>query len=204
MEKAIDAVGAGMGFCKAQKEFGLLKQTFLDQINGRWKSKKPGRTMVLFEEETALINYIKYMALVAHPLFVPAIKTFACAISKHRNSKHFNSLTGPSSIGGQNSKSVNEKEITLWKADKLDRGRSCMANVNAMVQHFSLQKKIMTDLDLFDKPDQIFNCDECGIQLDARTGKICIFSKIFFRPWDKVYMKTFKETIINAFKKFII
>ena len=57
-----------------------------------------------------------------------------------------------------------------------------MANVNAMVQHFSLQKKIMTDLELFDKPDQIFNCDECGIQLDAGTGKICIFSKIFFRP----------------------
>ena len=195
MEKAIDAARSGMGLCKAQKEFGVLKQTFSDRINGRWKSKKPGRTMVLFEEETALINYIKYMALVAHPLFVPAIKTFARAISKHRNSKHFNSLTGPSSIGGQNSKSVNEKEITLWKADKLDRGR---------VQHFSLQKKIVTDLDLFDKPDQIFNCDECGIKLDARTGKICIFSKIFFRPWDKVYMKTFKETIINAFKKFII
>ena len=113
MEKAIDAVRTGMGLCKAQKEFGVLKQTFSDRINGRWKSKKHGRTMVLFAEETALINYIKYMALVAHPLFVPAIKTFACAISKHRNSKHFNSLTGPSSIGGQNSKSVNEKEITL-------------------------------------------------------------------------------------------
>ena len=57
-----------------------------------------------------------------------------------------------------------------------------MANVNVMAQHFNLLKKIMIDLDLFEKPDQIFNCDESGIQLGARTGKVCIFSKIFFRP----------------------
>ena len=55
-----------------------------------------------------------------------------------------------------------------------------MANVNVMAQHFNLLKKIMIDLDLFEKPDQIFNCDESGIQLGARTGKVCIFSKNFF------------------------
>ena len=71
MQKAIDAVRAGMSLCKAQKEFGIPKQTLSDRINGRWKSKKPGRTIALFqEEETALINYIKYMASIAHPLSV--------------------------------------------------------------------------------------------------------------------------------------
>ena len=60
MQKAIDAVRAGMSLCKAQKEFGIPKQTLSDRINGRWKSTKPGRTTALFqEEETALINYIK-------------------------------------------------------------------------------------------------------------------------------------------------
>ena len=44
MEKAIDAVRAGMSFCKAQKEFGVLEQTPSDRINGRWKSTKPGGT----------------------------------------------------------------------------------------------------------------------------------------------------------------
>ena len=96
MQKAIDAVRAGMSLCKAQKEFGIPKQTLSDRINGRWKSTKPGRTTALFqEEETALINYIKYMASIAHPLSAAAIKAFAWSISKCRNSKHFNSVTGP-------------------------------------------------------------------------------------------------------------
>ena len=38
MEKAIDAVRAGMSLCKAQKEFGVPKQTLSDRINERWKS----------------------------------------------------------------------------------------------------------------------------------------------------------------------
>ena len=63
MKKAIDAVRAGMSICKAQKEFLIPKETLSDRINGRWKSTKPGRTTALFqEEETALINCIKYMA----------------------------------------------------------------------------------------------------------------------------------------------
>ena len=57
MQKAIDAVRAGMSLCKAQKEFGIPKQTLSDRINGRWKSTKPGRTTALFqEEETTLMN----------------------------------------------------------------------------------------------------------------------------------------------------
>ena len=78
MEKAIDAVRAGVSLCKAEKEFGVPKQTLSDQINGRWKRKKPGTTLALFEEEeTALINYIKYIASTAHPSSVLAIKALA-------------------------------------------------------------------------------------------------------------------------------
>ena len=96
MEKAIGAVRAGMSLCKAQKEFGVPKQTLSDWINGRWRSTKPGRSTALFEEEeTALINYIKYMVSIAHPLSEPAIKAFAWTISKRKNSKRFNSVTAP-------------------------------------------------------------------------------------------------------------
>ena len=78
MEKAIDAVRAGVSLCKAEKEFGVPKQTLSDQIDGSWKRKKPGTTLALFEEEeTALINYIKYVASTAHPLSVLAIKALA-------------------------------------------------------------------------------------------------------------------------------
>ena len=35
------------------------------------------------------------MTSIAHPLSAAAIKAFAWSISKHRNSKRFNSVTGP-------------------------------------------------------------------------------------------------------------
>ena len=78
MQKAIDAVIAGVNPCKAEKEFGVPKQTLSDQIMGRWKRKKPRTTLALFEEEeAALINYIKYMESTAHPSSVLAIKALA-------------------------------------------------------------------------------------------------------------------------------
>ena len=114
MEKAINAVRAGMSLCKAQKEFGVPKQMLSDQIDGRWKSTKPGRITALFEEEeTALINYIKYMASIAHLLSVPAIKAFAWAISKRRNSKHFNPVTGPGHTWWAKLKSIMRKNHSL-------------------------------------------------------------------------------------------
>ena len=96
--------------------------------------------------------------------------------------KHFNSVIGSGHTWWAKFKKRHEKEITLQKPDKLDRGKSHMANVNVMAQHFNLLKKILSNLDLFNKLDQIFNCIESGIQLDARTGKVCIFSKTFIRP----------------------
>ena len=81
-------------------------------------------------------------------------------------------MTGPGHTCWAKFKKHHEKEITLRKPDKLDRGRSHMANVNVMAQHFNLLKKNMTDLDLFKKLDQIFNCNESGIQLDARNGLV--------------------------------
>ena len=184
LEKTIDAVRAGMTLCKAKKEFGVPKQILSDRINGRWKSTKPGRTTVLFEEEeTALINYIKYMASVAHPLSVPAIKAFEWAISKRRNSKRFNTVTGTGHTWWEKFKKRHEKEITLRKPDKLNGGRSRIANVNAMTHNFSLLGKIMIDLDLFHKPDQIFKCHESGIQLEMLEWEMfAFFSNIFFRP----------------------
>ena len=69
-------------------------------------------------------------------------------------------------------KKRHQAEITLRKPDKLDRGRSRMANVNVMKQHFELLGKTLKDLKLMDKPDRIFNCDESGIAMDAKTGNV--------------------------------
>ena len=82
-------------------------------------------------------------------------------------------MTGPDQTGWTKFKKCHEKKITLRKTDKLDGGRSHMANGNVMAQHFNLLKKIIANLGLgiIKKARLIFNCKESGTQLDAKTGK---------------------------------
>jgi len=94
MELALQAVNEGMSICKASKEFGVPKQTISDRRNQRWKTSTPGRpTELSVDEESALIDYIKFMATIAQPLTVPGIKAFAWAIAKRHNNSRFNKET---------------------------------------------------------------------------------------------------------------
>ena len=176
MESALSAVKAGMSLCKAHNEFGVPKQTLSDRITRKYKTNKPGRRTALVEdEENALIHYIKYMASIAHPLSVPTIKAFAWNIAKRNKSNRFNQVTGPGHTWWAKFKKRHQADITLRKPDQLDRGRSRMANVTVMKQHFVLLGKTLKDLNLLDKPQCIFNCGESGIQMDAKTGKVRTF-----------------------------
>ena len=176
MEKALDAVKEGLSLGKAAVEFRVPKQTLSDRIRNRWKTTQPRRRKELSDdEENALIYYIKYMASIAHPLSVPAIKAFTWNIAKIKKTNRFNPLKGPGHTWWDKFKKRHIKEITLRKPDKLDRGRSRMANVTVMKQHFDLLWKTLTDLNILDKPENIFNCDESGIAMDAKTGKVSYF-----------------------------
>jgi len=139
MELALQAVNERMSICKASKEFGVPKQTISDRRNQRWKTSTPGRpTELSVDEESALIDYIKFMATIAQPLTVPGIKAFP---------------------------------------DKLDRGRSRMANQTVMDQHFDLLKNTLVELDILDKPERIYNCDESGMAMDKMTSKVIVQRK---------------------------
>lgn len=68
-----------------QAIWGAKAGTLSDRINARWKTNKPGRHTGLYEdEENTLVHYIKYMASIAHPLSVPAIKALAWSIAKKK------------------------------------------------------------------------------------------------------------------------
>ena len=60
------------------------------KISKKCKTNKPGRPTDLIDaEENALVKYIHYMALIAHPLSVAAIKLFAWNISKRSGKSRF-------------------------------------------------------------------------------------------------------------------
>ena len=174
MTNALSAVKGGMSLGKAAKEFGVPKQTISDRIRGRWtKQLKPGRpTELSVDEEEALIYYIKYMASIAHSLSVAAIKVFASNIARRKGATRFNKETGPGNTWWIKFKKRHSKELTLRKPDNLDRGPSRMANENVMRQHFTLLGETLDKLGIKNQPERIFNCDESGVSMNMKTGKV--------------------------------
>ena len=176
MSDAVENIKKGkMTIGKASKHFKIPKMTLSDRVNKRWKTNKIGRKNDLTDEqEKALVYYIKYMASIAHPLTVAIIKQFAWVISKRNTTSRFNPETGPGHTWWDGFRKLHKADLTLQPPDKLDRGRERMANEQVMRQHFELLEEALEKLKIKDKPERIFNCDESGISLDVRTGKVVV------------------------------
>ena len=69
---------------------------------------------------------------------------------------------------------LQKDNLTNRKLDKVDRGRSRMANMTVFNQHFNLLEEVLEKLDLKNKPNSIFNCDESMVAMDRRTGKVVV------------------------------
>ena len=65
-------------------------------------------------------------------------------------------------------------EIPLHKPDNLDCDRSRMNNQVVMDQFFKLLNEELESIGVLDKPEHIFNADEAGIDLNARSGKVIV------------------------------
>jgi len=117
------------------------------------------------------------MASMAQPLTVTGIKAFAWAIAKRHDNCIFNEETGPGHTWWASFKKRHIGEITIRKADILDRGRSRMANVTVMAKHFKLLDETLTKHGIKNKYNRIYNCDESGMALDRMTSKVIVQRK---------------------------
>ena len=116
-----------MSISAAAGKHGIPRVTLSDRVNGRHTAKHGRPTELNKEEEQSLVNYIKYMAAIAHPLSVTAMKAFAWEISKRNiNKSRFHPIKGPSHRWWSSFRGRHKKEIILRKPDSIDRGRSRM------------------------------------------------------------------------------
>lgn len=118
-EDMVSAMEAGES---ASKKFNVPRCTLDDRNKGRVKhGTNPGRQTVLTtEEESALVNYLLYMAERGFPLTPKMCMAFAWAISIRGGKEDRFSDTGPTmSYGGHP-----QFYATLCKCDNLERNRA--------------------------------------------------------------------------------
>ena len=110
---------------KAARVYRVPRKTLDDQVKGHiLHGTKPGRDTVLTaEEESSLCNYLVYMAERAFPLTRHMVMAFAWAVAlRSGKAKRFNPELGPGDHWWSNFR-TRHPELTLCKADKLDRSR---------------------------------------------------------------------------------
>ena len=110
------------------------------------------------------------MQSINHPLTVSAVKAFEWNIVKQsKRPNRFNSITGPGNTWRHG--------LTNRKPDNLYRGRSRMANESVAEQHFRLLEDTLDNLNLKDKPQNVFNMDESMVDMDQRSGRVVVSRK---------------------------
>ena len=152
---------ARLTLSQAAREYGIPRQTLSDHVN-KGLQYTPGRERMLNDqEEQALVNYSTYMASHGFPLSRKRARCYVMEIVKLSGRPSlFNIDKGPSDEWFRKFIS-RHPELSEKKAEKQDRSRNRMSNINVVDKFYDFFKKEMDKLG--DVPAEcIFNCDETG------------------------------------------
>lgn len=134
----------------------------------------PGKYPVLgFENEKRLVAHILKLGDAGFPPERNTIRQLAYQFAENLGLKHnFNNET--KTAGPQWLKSFLERnpEVVLRQAEGLSIERARGLNRAEVAKFFNILITVLTENDLLDKPDRIFNMDETGVQLNNKPGKV--------------------------------
>ena len=160
----------------AARKYDIPRQTLSDKVKSKHNGTYGGRTALSTDDENVLVEYIKYMGAVGHPLNVSEIKAFAWSVGKRSSNPECFGENGPSK-NWWGAFQKRHPALTLRKPDKLDRRRKQTGKRSVVKKHFDALKKALVEAGLDGKSAHIFNVDETGMSMDRSTGKVCVDRK---------------------------
>jgi hypothetical protein len=164
--RAIGAVHSNrLTITNAARDFGIPRKTLEGHVKGHVSSgNSGGPRMLTDEEDSALVNYMTYMAKRGFPITRAMLRCYVIAIIKtagREQSTSMNMDKGPSDKWVRHFLG-RHPELAERVPEPQEKSRARMSNQTVMDQYFQLLAKTVHDLGLADKPAQIFNCDESG------------------------------------------
>jgi hypothetical protein len=173
MIQAVEAVNSGaMSIRVAATKYGVPKSTLGDKMSGRRDlDTNIGRRDALSEAvenkivDTVLEASMRGMGISRRQLF-----TRTSILCKQMRVTPFkNKAPGRGWWSGLKKR---HPEMTIRKPEKLGNSRARMLNTTVVSKYMADLGKILTDLNLHDKPNCIWNCDETGKQFQHTPIKV--------------------------------
>ncbi|KAL8578093.1 hypothetical protein ACOMHN_055413 [Nucella lapillus] len=171
-KKAVEAAKSGMSLGAASKKFGVPKTTIADRVSGkRGMTAKRGRKQDIPED---IEREVVIRALEASKRGFPLTKRWflvqvARLVRKLNMKTRFkNGIPGQDYWLGLRRRF--SSEVTLRMPEALQQSRMRMINREVVTQYFSELGELMSQLNV--KAQNIWNCDETGLQFQHRPSKI--------------------------------
>ncbi|KAM3963687.1 uncharacterized protein ACR2FA_002210 [Aphomia sociella] len=164
-----------MGINEISRQFGIPSRTLRRRYGAKNTTKLTlGKHPILdFDNEKRLVKHILKLGDAGFPPNRQAIRMLAYQFSeklelKH-NFDHVNEIAG-----GTWFQSFIERnpELSIRQAEGLSLARAKGLSREEVNNFYDLLIKVLTDNDLLDKPERIYNMDESGIQLNNKPGKV--------------------------------
>ncbi|KAJ8302178.1 hypothetical protein KUTeg_021165 [Tegillarca granosa] len=147
---------------EASKLYKIPKSTIQDCLaQNRSKTKAPGRQNSLnHTQETSLVNYINYMSKRGFPLSLKTMKYYVGAIVQKNNKIRVNfKHREPSNEWCR--KFLKKHNLSLRTPEELSLAHTYVTE-KIVSEYFNLLKQTITNLNIEEKPSQIYNMDEIG------------------------------------------
>ena len=166
----------GMSMYASAKRYGVPRMTLSDRMLGKVAvNARIGHPTALTKcEEDALMNYIDYMHNRRFPIDRSQVISLAWAIDLKRDpGKRVFGAQGPTLHWWRGFRD-RHPELTLRKAESVDRGRVDNADPEIIQKYFDVLKETLDTNALHNRTHLIFNCDEAAIALNKTSRKVVV------------------------------
>ncbi len=161
----------GVGVNAAAAQLGVPTTTLRDQLSGRVvHGNNPGPAPYLLPtEESELVEYLHSTSRVGYGKTRRQVMNIVGRVAKKKGTLRKGKVT----CGWFRSFKRRNPSIRLRKGDSMAAVRFQCTSAEIMGEYFDLLEKTLEELELSDKPGQIYNVDETGMSLDPPKQKLC-------------------------------
>lgn len=168
-------VNENMSIRRASAEFNIPRKTLERRIKtGNSEKGNMGPSCTFGKEnEDRLSRHILTMQKRGFPLTRDDLRTIAYHFAQQLNIKHkFNNETQKAGYDWLSLFLSRHPEITIRKSEGVSIARATAMSRKEVDDYFNLLETTLEENSLFDKPANVFNIDETGLQLNSRPGEV--------------------------------
>ncbi|KAI4463223.1 hypothetical protein MML48_4g00004247 [Holotrichia oblita] len=177
LENALKAVEDGsMGVNEAVRNFGIPATTLKRRKRDLnfTKQNRLGPSSSLGDiAETKLVSHIKKLQKFGFAPTRDAVRLLAYALAEKMNIKHkFDKTSGKAGYVWLTSFLRRHPDLSVRKSERVSLARSQGMSRKVVSNYFELLERTLAENDLFNKPGNIYNMDETGLQLNNKPGQV--------------------------------